>query len=225
MLSGPATSPCTSGLLIGSVRGMQPVDLTDGVLLLEPPVDADVPEIIFACQDPETAAWTTVPDPYRKEHAEGFVGRTVPTGWDEGTSATWVIRELASEHRVAGMIGLDAISAGSGEVGYWVAPWARGRGVISRAVALVVDHAFAPEGLALDRVSWAAYVGNWPSRRVAWRAGCRVEGTVRKHLVGRGVRYDGWIGTLLRDDPRLPAEPWPAEAPSDGRAVHPAVLG
>lgn len=221
MTSGHARTRCTAAILIGSVRGMQPVDLTDGVLLLQVPVDADILEITLACQDPETAAWTTVPDPYREEHAEGFVRRTIPTGWAEGTSATWTIRELASDHRIAGMIGVDAISAGSGEIGYWVAPWARGRGVISRAVALVLDHAFSPEGIALDRVSWTALVGNWPSRRVAWRAGFRVEGTIRKHLVARDVRYDGWLGTLLRDDPREPAEPWPAEAPPDGRALHP----
>ena len=198
---------------------MQIVELADTAVALTLPVEADVPEITLACQDPETASWTTVPDPYRAEHAEAFVRAVVPAGWAEGTSATWAIRETGSEHGIGGMIALDGITAGSAELGYWVAPWARGRGVVGRATALVLDHAFAADGLALDRVSWTALAGNWPSRRVAWRAGFRVEGTVRGHAVSRGRRYDAWVGTLLRDDPRRPAEPWPDEAPSDGRAV------
>ena len=80
-----------------------------------------------------------------------------------------------------------------------------------RAVALVLDHAFDPQGLDLLRVLWKAHVGNWPSRRVAWRAGFRVEGSLRLEGLQGGVRRDSWIGTLLRDDPREPAEPWPAE--------------
>ncbi|WP_372592727.1 GNAT family N-acetyltransferase [Actinotalea sp.] len=203
---------------------MKIVELGDAVVSLTLPVDADVPAITRACQDPEVARWTTVPDPYRTEHAEAFVRATVPTGWADGTSATWAIRESGTEHRISGMIGLHEISVGSGEIGYWVAPWARGRGLVGRAAGLVLDHAFAPDGLALDRVSWSAFVGNWPSRRVAWRAGFRVEGTVRGHATARGVRYDAWIGTLLRDDPRVPVEPWPAEAPVDGRAGAPRPL-
>ena len=123
------------------------------------------------------------------------------------------------------MIGLHEITAGSAEIGYWVAPWARGRGVVARATGLVLDHAFAADGLALDRVFWLALVGNWPSRRVAWRAGFRVEGTVRGHALARGRRYDPWLGTLLREDPRRPAEPWPDHAPADGRAVPPTPRG
>ncbi len=200
---------------------MQPVQLTDGRLLLEPPAEADIPEVTEACQDDETAAWTTVPFPYRVEDGEGFVLRRVPAGWAEGTSATWAIRELGADHRIAGMISLDAIAEGSAEIGYWVAPWSRGRGVVGRAVDLVLEHGFAPDGLDLERVSWTALVGNWPSRRVAWRAGFRVEGTVRGFAVHRGVRVDSWLGTLLRADPREPGEPWPADAPPDGAAVHP----
>lgn len=72
------------------------------------------------------------------------------------------------------------------------------------------DHAFDPAGLDLIRVGWEAYLGNWPSRRVAWRAGFRIEGAVRLHAVQReGLRRDAWIGTLLRGDPREPNEPWP----------------
>ena len=43
---------------------------------------------------------------------------------------------------------------------------------------------------------WQAFTGNWPSRKVAWRLGFTVEGTLRRYLPQRGARRDAWIGTL-----------------------------
>lgn len=195
--------------------------LTDGVVLLRPPDHADVDVITRACQDPQIEAWVSTPVPYEPDHARWFIDAVVQPGWESGSDLVWSVRDLGSD-RLLGMIGLHGIAAGSAEIGYWVAPWERGAGAVSRAVALVVEHAFDAAGLDLDRLSWVAYVGNWPSRRVAWRAGFRVEGTVRGHAVQReGVRRDAWIGTLLRGDPREPNEPWPADAPADGAAVRP----
>ena len=193
---------------------MHRIELSDGVVLLRPPTVDDIDAITEACQDPEISAWVSVPDPYRREHAEGFVAQLVEPGWESGTELTWAIRD-ADSLRFLGMIGLHGLADRSAEVGYWVAPWARRRGHLQRAVDLVLGHAFAPGGLDLLRVGWQAYVGNWPSRRVAWRAGFRIEGTVRLHAVQReGLRRDAWLGTLLRGDPREPNEPWPDDAPA-----------
>lgn len=204
---------------------MEPVTLRDDVVTLAPPTSGDVDDITLACQDPEVSAWVTVPRPYRRADAEGFLVHVVGPGWASGRELVWAIHDAGADGelpgRLLGMIGLHGVEDGSAELGYWVAPWARGRGVVGRAVGLVLDHAFAMPGLDLQRVSWHAYVGNWPSRRVAWRAGFRVEGTVRLEGVQRGVRRDTWVATLLRDDPRTPVEPWPAEAPDDGAAVRP----
>lgn len=194
------------------------LQLTDGVVLLRPPDDNDVDAITAACQDPEIEAWVSTPVPYERHHGQWFIDHVVGPGWESGSDLVWSVREPGTD-RLLGMIGLHGIAAGSAEIGYWAAPLARGAGSMGRAVALVVDHAFDPDGLGLGRISWVAYVGNWPSRRVAWRAGFRVEGTVRGHAVQReGVRRDAWVGTLLRDDPREPNEPWPDDAPADGGA-------
>lgn len=199
---------------------MRPL-LTDGEVVLRPPGDDDVDAITAACQDPEIEQWVSTPVPYERSHAQWFLDRVVRPGWESGSDLVWSVRDGATD-RLLGMIGLHGIAEGSAEVGYWMAPWARGAGAMSRAVALVLDHAFDPDGLDLARVAWAAYVGNWPSRRVAWRAGFRVEGAIRGHAVQReGVRRDAWVGTLLRDDPRRPNEPWPTDAPADGSAVPP----
>lgn len=178
---------------------MDPFELTDGVVLLRTPGPEDVDRIAEICQDPDVQEWTTVPSPYRREDAEGFVGGYVHDGWAKGTACTWAVRDAADDTLV-GMVGLVMEGTGSAEIGYWLAPDRRGQGFMSRSVDLVVGAAFGRLGLV--RLSWRAFVGNGPSRRVAERAGFRVEGELRGGGVQRGVRRDEWVGTLLRDDPR-----------------------
>jgi RimJ/RimL family protein N-acetyltransferase len=187
---------------------MQPVELTDGVVSLSAPSEDDIDDIVEACQEPDIQAWTTVPSPYEREHAEGFVRGWVVEGWREGREATWAIRESGA---LAGMVGLTMQRPGSAEIGYWMTGAGRGRGLLHRAALLALDWAFdAPDGPRLEHVVWRAYAGNWPSWRVAWRLGFRFEGAVRSGGVQRGARRDEWVGTLLRDDPRSPVGDWPA---------------
>ena len=188
-------------------------DLHAPGLHLTPPRPADLDDITRACQDPEIAEWVTLPSPYVREDAERFLADVVEPGWQDGTELTWAVRRQGSLEPLLGMIGLHHIAEGSAEVGFWVAPWARRQGSLSAALQAVLDHAFSPHGMALQRVLWQAFVGNWPSRRAAWRAGFRVEGTIRLETVQRGVRRDSWVGTILPDDPRRPNEPWPEHAP------------
>lgn len=192
---------------------------------LSVPTLADVDAITAACQDPDVLAWTTVPSPYTRNDAVGFIEGVAAPGWAKERSFTWAIREPGDQDGpVLGMVGLDVDDAPegarSGEIGYWIVTAGRRRGLVTEAARLVLDWAFDPEGLELARATWLAYVGNWPSRRVAWRVGFRVEGTIRGHGLQRGVRRDAWYGTLLPGDPREPNEDWPQGAPLE--AVLPA---
>ncbi len=185
---------------------MQPFELRGGGILLAMPTADDVDAINELCQDAEIQRWTTTPVPYRRSHAEEFV-RLVEQGWANGSELTWAIRN-PEDRSVLGMIGLNVDHHGSGEIGYWLAEEGRGRGLMTTAVRLVAEFAFAPEGLGLQRMLWSAYVGNWASRRVAWRLGFRFEGTVRAHLLQRGRRRDAWLATLVAGDPMEPVGRW-----------------
>ena len=55
---------------------------------------------------------------------------------------------------------------------------------------------------------WWANTGNWASRKVAWRLGFTMEGTVRQYLPHRGELRDAWVATLLAGDPREPRTAW-----------------
>jgi RimJ/RimL family protein N-acetyltransferase len=171
---------------------MKPFELTDGALLLRVPGPSDVDRVAELCQDPAIQEWTTVPSPYTRADAESFVGGMVADGWAQATQFTWAVHEAGV---LVGMVGLAAHGDGSAELGYWLAPGARGRGVMSRAVALVLAAGFGR--LGLDRVTWRAFVGNEPSRRVAERAGFRLDPEPRtgEH---RGAPRQEVTGVLLR---------------------------
>lgn len=173
-----------------------PPVLRDGDLVLRVHHPEDAREVYERCTDPEVVLNTTIPQPYGLADAEGFIALTAQW-WEAGTNATFAI-EL--DGRCAGSVDLRMEEGDWAETGYVLSPWARGSGVMTRAVRLVTGWGFDDLGLA--GVRWKARVGNEASRRVAERCGFVVEGSVRGLLVHRGQRLDGWIGSLLRDDPR-----------------------
>ena len=179
-----------------------PPALTDGVVTLRGHRRTDAPSVVRQGQDPEMIRWTRVPVPYVPRDAEDYL-TSASAGWARGTGYTFAI-EVSGEY--AGAIDLRPQGPGAAEVGYALGPWARGRGVMSRALRLAVAWGF--ETLALDVVLWQAQVGNWASRRVAWSVGFRVEGTVRGLLPHRERRVDAWIGSLRRGDEQSPPNAW-----------------
>jgi RimJ/RimL family protein N-acetyltransferase len=175
---------------------MTPLELTDGVVLLSRPTADDVDRITELCAEPSIAAWTTVPEPYRRQDAEWFVDDLVTSGWAEGRTATWGVRDPTSR-MLHGMVGVDLVD--DGEIGYWLGAHVRGRGWATRAGRLACQAAFDH---GVDHVRWKAIVGNEASRRVALRVGFTIDGTVRRLVLQRGTWRDGWVGTLLREELR-----------------------
>lgn len=184
---------------------MDPVILRTPRLALTLPAAGDVDALFEACQDADIQRFTPIPSPYRRSDAEAFVER-VPRDWESGVHLTWVIRE---GERLIGTIGFYRVDGkGSGEIGYWIAPDARGGGYLREAAQTVIDWGFAPDGLGLVRIEWRAVAGNVASARAARALGFRYEGLLRQALVGPRGRDDGWIAGLLATDDRMP-HPWP----------------
>jgi RimJ/RimL family protein N-acetyltransferase len=190
---------------------VEPVTLHTERLVLSVPVESDVDAIYEACQDPDIQRYTTVPSPYERSHAEGFVAR-VAGRWQSGVEQTWAIREGGE---LAGMIGLYHHGRGAVELGYWMSPGSRGKGLLTEAAAAVVDWGLSPEGLDTPRLEWRAVVGNVGSARAARRVGFRYEGLLRQALPSHRGRDDAWIAGLLATDDRSPQD-WPVLDGTEG---------
>ena len=84
------------------------------------------------------------------------------------------------------------------EIGYWVASWARGRGVATRAVNLLAPWSLRTLGLA--RLTLTADLENVASQRVAERCGFHREGVLRAYEQAHGSARDLVIYSLLASD-------------------------
>ena len=204
-------------------------------LVLSVPTGDDLDRITEICQDADIQEWTFVPRNYQRSDAQFFVEQVVAKGWSEGRELNWAIREAdaGASPGLVGMLGITLSgpeNARTGEVGYWLAAAARGRGTMTRAVAALIDTAFDPNGpLALSALRWRCdihetshgLVPNWASWKVVWSLGFQREGRVRRFLPNDGRLHDGWIATLLPEDPREPRAPW--DGPVETDSVLPLV--
>jgi RimJ/RimL family protein N-acetyltransferase len=84
------------------------------------------------------------------------------------------------------------------EVGYWLHPDARGRGLATRATALMLDHVFATLGVQL--VTAGAAADNTASRSVLERLGFRLIGLPRYAAQVRAGYVDGAIYDLTASE-------------------------
>jgi ribosomal-protein-serine acetyltransferase len=125
--------------------------------------------------------------------AAAFVEQAIRTLAD-GTAVTVAI---VADGEWVGMMGVGSINArnGDGELWYWLAHAAEGRGVTTRAAAAVLDHVF--EEMGLHRVHLRCDVRNARSRALAERLGFRREGTMQECVVVNDERRDQHLYAIL----------------------------
>ena len=148
--------------------------LSDGVVTLRPLRPEDGDAVVAALQDPSIPQWTNVPSPYTAEDWRDWLVESAQQ-MQTGTGMHLIVADAADETRVLGVAGLNSLDlgAGVGDIGYWTAKEARGRGVAVRATRLLGD--WAREHLGLDPVLYI-HVDNGASQRVAAAAGYRDAG-------------------------------------------------
>lgn len=167
------------------------------VIRLRPLREDDEAAVARSVLDPDLIRWTTTPHPYPEDGFAEWLA-DARRGWQDATGVTWAIADPADDDYL-GAIDLRLDGEAGAEVGYAVAPWARGRGVATAALVTACRWGFDVAGV--DVVLWLAFAGNEVSRRTARRAGFRVlDGVVRRGLAQRGERRDAWIGDLLPQD-------------------------
>lgn len=174
--------------------------LTDGSLTLRAHRGSDVEPVYLRSIDPVTREWTTIPLEYTRAMAADYVAAiSVP----QKDAVSWA---LEFDGAYAGTLDLRFQGANSGNLGFVTAPAARGRGLMSRAVAMAVGHAL--DGLGWEVVTWTANAGNVGSYKTVWRSGFPPPIAVPHFLAHRGRMVEGWISSLAAGDPRMPAGAW-----------------
>jgi RimJ/RimL family protein N-acetyltransferase len=179
------------------------LELRVGGMTLSRPDERDVPGIVEACQDSDIVRFTVVPSPYGTEQGEEYV-RFAREATADGSGLPLVARDAGG--RVLASCGLVRVSwpDAACEIGYWVAPWARGRGVATAAGAALCAWVF--DATPLQRIELQAATINAPSLAVARRLGFTHEGTRRSAGVQRVVddpdppRLDLAVHGLLHDE-------------------------
>lgn len=170
--------------------------LSDGVVTLRPWRDKDASVKAVWGRDAVIVRWTGVPAGYTEEAA---LARAVAT---EETRKAGRAVALAIVDATSGVVlgscdirRPDAEDPALGEVGYLLAPHARGRGAATRAVGLLIDWSFRE--LGMERVQALIHPDNPPSARVLERVGFQREGLLRRCRPGKSRREDRILYAVL----------------------------
>jgi len=164
-------------------------------------VEADIDDVYAGCTDAELQQWIPIPRPgvrYTRQDAEQWCRQIAPGMRTGGEGQQWAVVERGSG-RLIGSIGLVRTlwPAMNTEVGYWVAPWGRGRGYATEA-AVAVSRWAIDQGFL--RVEIKAATRNTGSRRVAEGAGFTLEGVERSAMPLHEGRTDLAVYSLLPSD-------------------------
>jgi RimJ/RimL family protein N-acetyltransferase len=154
---------------------------------LRAPRIEDAGWIAEAVADPEIPRWTRISVPYTKDDAFAWIALAESMA-REGSAYHLLVADAAGAP--LGSVGLEvhARPALHGEIGYWIAAPARGRGVATRAVRLLA--AWALDVRALPVVEIHVLPENEPSRAVALSAGFEPAGDRLEPFHERIAQFD-----------------------------------
>lgn len=175
---------------------LRPVVLQDGELVLRPWQAGDADVRVRAGRDPEIRQWTSVPRDVDHDAALEWIA------WSQLAIATGEALHLALtvDDRCVGSIGLIDVHQDHrrAEIGYWLLPEARGRGLAPRALRLLT--AWSLGELPLARLDLYTNTDNDASMAVALRCGFSREALLRAWHSGPDGQEDLVLFGLVRGD-------------------------
>lgn len=203
---------------MGLFRGVEldGVELVGERLLLRHWRPDDAQAVHAIMQDRSMHEFLALSDPYTLEDARAFVGGIGDEGRSDGTGLGCAVVERASGR----LVGSAALRLkGDPEIGYWIAPDARGHRYATEVTWLLAKWGF---GVGLARVRLACDVRNVASIRTALAAGFAFEGISRDGVLGGGygdvpeLRHDMARFARLAGDTGEPIAPGFPVLPREG---------
>lgn len=132
------------------------------------------------------------------EDTLGFIrGTRLQAEENEGFQAA-----IVTEEGIVGVIGYVSVDWAnrSTRIGYWLDEGQQGKGTMTAAVRLLVDHALTT--WQLNRVEIVVAIENRRSRAIPERLGLREEGTLRRYQLVNGRYLDCVSYSMLAEDDR-----------------------
>lgn len=168
---------------------------------LEPLGESHLEDVGAVVGDPDVQRFTRVPVPAPPDFPRTWLGR-YEEGRRDGSREAFAI--VGQEGTFLGLALAPRIDREAREVelGYIVAPSARGRGVATAGLRLLTDWAF--DELGALRIELLIDIDNEPSKRVAERSGYVREGVLRSTYLKQDLRSDTEIWSRLPSDPAPP---------------------
>lgn len=191
--------------------------LTDGVVTLRAHGESDLDLLYETAVDAESLRWTAIPLNNSREDTRFFATEIMRIGWEERKHRGWAIEAIDDDGTVKFAGNVDVRGTPIADVGFVLHPWARGRGIMKRALALALDWSLTEGGVEI--VHWQAHVGNTTSLRAAWAVGFTLNGTTPGLLHERGQVLDAWTASFRFGDMPGPKTAWHDSPILDGANV------
>jgi ribosomal-protein-alanine N-acetyltransferase len=164
---------------------------------------SDLKEIVVNIGDIKVSRFlSVVPYPYRIKDAKFFLSYCTKSRRAKPRKTYDLVIALKPENKVIGGIGLMKVDAfnGTAEIGYWLGQKYWHNGIMSEAVAAMLDFAFRK--LKLRRIDLHASTLNAGSNAIARKFGFKLEGMARKSVRTKatGKIHDCNMYGLLRSE-------------------------
>ncbi|MFF5210544.1 GNAT family N-acetyltransferase [Streptosporangium sp. NPDC000396] len=168
-------------------------------LILRPFTSGDVLDNQAACADELIQRWLPLPRPYTLDDSATWCTKTTGALRESGDGIHFAITD-ATGGRFLGTAGLKKTDwrGRISEIGYWVAPWARGYGIAAAATRAVGYWLLVDQGF--QRLELKAATGNVASQKTALKAGLQREGIMRNVGFTHAGRVDLVLFSLIPSD-------------------------
>lgn len=175
-------------------------NLVSDAIAIRPLAFSDQDAIVTAGNDDDMQKWFPLPYPYTGENAKWFIQELAHGRKNDGTG---LISAIEYEGKFAGAIDIKRADwrALSCEISYWTSPWARDKGVSTKALVLLSDWVIRDVGF--QRLEVRIAPGNLASQRVAEKVGYIREGIARNAGFTNNGRLDLIIYSKIPSDSSL----------------------
>ena len=167
------------------------------MLRLDPFSLEHLPGVEAMLDDPDSLRFTRIPEPVPPAFAQTWLER-YEEGRRDGSREAFAIVDDGGEFLGIAVVPEIDRETRTAELGYVVAPAARGRGVATEALRQLTAWAFER---GMVRLELLISVDNAASKKVAERCGYVREGVLRSAYFKQGRREDTEIWSRLATDP------------------------